>query len=115
VIERSDRSEVENRPCIIAPTDIFRMHHCRRLQQRAWLLALAGLDRVPADRPVPVTDDGLQKTLKRSLENCGLGADGQEVPALEGIDRLVGHHAHVGGLEIERLGPAPIESHDRIE
>ena len=37
--------------------------YCRgRIQQRAWLLALAGINRVPADRPVPVTDDGLQKT-----------------------------------------------------
>ena len=54
-------------------------------------------------------------TQERLLENCGLGADGQEVPALKGIDRLVGHHTHVCGLEIERLGPAPVESYDRIE
>src|SRR6185295_7132208 len=47
------------------------------------------------------------------LEDGSLRADGQEVPALEGIDRFVGHQAHVGGLEIERLRPFPVESHDR--
>lgn len=109
--------ECETKTCnrVAAATPVNGLHHRRRLQQRPWLLALAGIDRVPADWSVFVTDDGLQKTLMRSFENRGLGADGQEVPALKGIDRVAGHHAHVRGLKIERLGTAPVESHDRIE
>jgi len=107
--------ETKTCSCVAAATRLDRLYCRGRVQQRPWLLALAGIDCVPADWSVLVIDDGLQKALKRSFENCGLGTDGQEVPALKGVDRVAGHHAHVCGLEIERLGTAPVESHNRIE
>ena len=72
--------------------------------------------RVSADRAVPACPNVFQTTrVRASLEDCGLRADGQEVPTLKGIDRFVRHQSHVRSLEVERFGPAPVESYDRIE
>jgi len=50
-----------------------------------------------------------------SLEDGGLGAEVEHVPALERVDSLTGHQAHEGSLKVERFWCAPIKSHDRIE
>ena len=49
------------------------------------------------------------------LKNRGLRADGEHVPALEGIDCLVWHETDERGLNVEGFGRAPVEPHDRIE
>ena len=55
------------------------------------------------------------RTNRKLLEDGGLRADVQDVPTLEGIDRLIRHEQHVRRLKVERFRLAPIESHDRIE
>src|ERR1700752_1119739 len=49
------------------------------------------------------------------LENSGLRAEVQLMPALERVDGLAGHHAHVLGFEIEHLGRRPLKRNDRIK
>ena len=38
------------------------------------------------------------------LQNGGLGAEGEEVPTLKGVDGFTRHHSNVRCLEIKRFG-----------
>ena len=57
----------------------------------------------------------LDRTGRNSLEDRGLRAERQHVPALEGVDSLGPHQPHVRSLKVERFRRPPLESHDRIE
>ena len=88
----SPTDEFENYNRLIASTDIFRLHHRRRLQQRSWLVHLAGIDRANPRRSGPVYANAFPSTrMKISFEDRRLGADVEDVPALESVDGFVRH------------------------
>ena len=68
MIDWSATGELKNHNRRVASLNIYRVRCRRRLQQRAWLLALAGIDRISADWIASFGDDVFQTTrLRRHL------------------------------------------------
>src|SRR5690349_15332788 len=116
-----EESETKNSSCVAVATRLDGMHCRGRIQQRSRLVHLARLDRAYPRRSAVVPADAFQTPRIKILEvvdllqDCGLGADVQDVPTLECVDGFVRHQTHVRGLQVERLRTAPVEPHDRIE
>ena len=49
-------------------------------------------------------DTETQRTQRKLLQNCGLGAEVEEMPTLKGVDGFTRHYTNVGCLQIKRFG-----------
>ena len=76
---------------------------------------LARLDSAISRRPDLISDDVQTPQISgrlfggvQSFEYRGLGADGELVPSLKSIDRIVWHETNKRGLEVECFRRAPV-------
>ena len=78
---------------------------------------LARLDRDRSRWSDFISDDDLQTppVSERLLKYRCLGADGEQVPSLKGIDGVAWHNANERSLHVECFGCTPVEPHDRVE
>src|SRR5215217_7457020 len=100
--------EIKTVTRIIVTTVFDRMYRRWRLQQRAWVVYLAGNVRNLHRCSDLVSAFQAPRLVTALLQNRSLRADADQVPALKRIDGFIWHQAYERSLKIQRFGYAPV-------